>query len=86
MKARARETIGDGLQGVLCFGATFGPAEVRHEDEPAVTFQNALDGWKGLSDSAIVGDVRPVEGHVEIDPHQDALALHIDVGNGFPGH
>ena len=81
-----RQPRRDRLERILRLRPALGPAEVRHEDQPPAALDDALDRRHRLHDPAVVGDLPALERDVEIDPHQHALPLHVDVGNGFLRH
>ena len=74
----------------LYFGSAptpFGPAEVADQNQFAFAIEHRFDGGQRHADPQIVGDFLVViERHIEIDPHQDGLVRHIDVGNVSLGH
>ena len=74
------EVFGDGLQAEVGLVALFGgTAEVAHEDQAAALFEDVLDGGQGALDAGVVFDDAFLDGHVEVDAHDDAFAFEIDV-------
>ena len=64
-------------------------AEVAHEDEAAALLEDVLDGRESRDDASVVRDLaRAVLGHrnVEINTHDDALALELDVAESLLCH
>ena len=59
--------------------AVLGPAQVRGEHELGAAPAQLLDGREGGADAGVVGDVPVVERDVEVDPHEDALVLDVDI-------
>jgi len=80
------EAIGGGLEGELGFGAAFGPAEVRHQDEAAAAVDHVADRGQRLGDAAIVGDLRASSGTLKSTRISTRFSLHVNVGNGLLGH
>jgi len=70
----------DGLQRVLGVDLAVGASEVGHEDDGLCAMvDGVLDGGDGTDDALGVGDLVTVEGDVEVDANEDALALEVDV-------
>ncbi len=81
------EVFGDRLEAEIGLVALFGgTAEVAHEDEAAALFEDVLDGGQGALDAGVVFDDAFLDGHVEVDAHDDAFAFEIDVAKGFLIH
>ena len=58
-----------------------------HENQGAAAVEHVLDRRQGLDDPVIAGDVAVVVlRHVEINAHQDLLALDVDIRNCLLGH
>ena len=77
----AQETAqvrGYGAQAQRLVDSALGAAEVGAEDDPGAALAEVADGRQGLAEAGVVGDAAVGEGDVEVDPHEDALAL--DVG------
>jgi hypothetical protein len=54
------------------------------EDDSGAAFAQVLDRWQRSANTGVVRD-RPVriEGDVEVDAHEDALLVHIDVADAL---
>ena len=62
--------------------AAFGPAEMREQDDLAAFGRDFGDGLRGALDARGVGDHAVFHRHVQVDAHQHAFALHVDVVEG----
>ncbi len=67
-------------------GFALGAAEVGHEDRRAACGENIVDGRHDAVDPGGVAHLSVFERHVDIDPHQHALALEVHVIQRFPTH
>ena len=89
--------LGDGLQrerrvvGVRCRAKldALRTAEVRHEDERTALLKDVLDRRQRRNDAGVVGNLAGAvlsHRHVEINTHDDALALELDVAESLLVH
>ena len=77
------ELLRDRPQAVFFLALTVGAAEVAHEHDGGAAIQRVLDRRQCGDDALRIGDLAVlVLGHVEIDAHEDALALQVQVGDG----
>ena len=66
-----------------CFGiAALRAAEMREQDHLGALVGDLGDGGRHALDAGGVGDHAVLHRHVEVDAHQHALALHVDVVEG----
>ena len=80
------ELVGGRLEGELGLGAVaLGAAEVAHEDDLGALVLEVLDGGDGGADAGVVGDDAVLQGDVEVDAHEDALARDVGVADGLLG-
>ena len=63
------------LERVLGVRTALGPPEVREEDDPGALLTEVPDGGKRRAYAAVVGDQAILHRHVEVHPHQCALAI-----------
>jgi hypothetical protein len=56
---------------------------MREQDRLAALGCNLGDGRRNALDAREVGDLAGLHRHIEIDPQQHALALHVDVVEGL---
>ena len=56
-----------------------------HQDDCRVVLLEVRDGGDGRTNTRVVGDDAILQGHVEVDSHEDALAVDVDVTNGLLG-
>lgn len=71
---------GDGRQGVLRVRRALGAAQVGQDDDARTGVGQPRQRGQGGADAAVVGDLRTVEGHVEVGADQDALAAQVAEG------
>jgi len=65
---------------------TLGTAEVGREDHLGALAGEVVDGGQGGADAGVIGDgAGIVEGHVEVDPNQHALAAQFISGEAGQG-
>src|SRR4051794_17354074 len=76
-----RQRRSDRFQRVLGI-ASLGSAEMRQQDHLAALAGYVEDGWNDPFQPRGVGDAAILHGHVEIDAHQQALALYVEVIEG----
>jgi hypothetical protein len=72
----------DRPERVLRFRLTLGAAEVAHEDHLGVVVDQVADGRQRGADARVVGDGAVGERHVEVDAHEHALPVDVDVPDG----
>ena len=78
------EVFGNGLEaGIGCDALFIGSAEVAHENEAAALFKNVFDGGESALDPGVVLDDAFFEGHVEVNAHDDAFSLQINIAQCF---
>ncbi len=80
------QRLGRRLQAELRIRAALRPAQVAHQDQRGALLQDVLDGGQRGADALVVRDRAVLHRDVEVDAHQDALALEIDVANGLLVH
>ncbi len=80
---RVRDDLHRGVGGDALF---VGTAHVGHEDQLAAVFDHVFDRRQGADDAGVVLDLAFLDRNVEIDAHQDALALDVDVFESFRVH
>jgi hypothetical protein len=68
------EAYGDRPQRVAVLRLALRPAQVRGHDHPGAGLGQGLDGRDAGPDPAVVGDLRAVQGHVEVRPDQDPFS------------
>jgi len=69
------------------FRLAFWTAQVAHQDQRAAVVENMLDGRQGLDDAVVAGDVAVlIQRHVEVTPHQDLFAFHVNVNYCLLSH
>ncbi len=73
---------GDRLERELRVAFALGPAEMREQDHLAVGIGDLGDGVGGALDAGGVGDDAVFDRYVEVDAHQHAQALHVDMVEG----
>ncbi len=61
------------------------PAQVRDQNDPGAAARQLLDGRHAARDPGRVADPAAGQGHVEIDPDQDASAAHVQLVQGLEG-
>ena len=84
--AHLGELLGNRLEGELGLGAVaLGATEMAHEDDAGVVLHEVLDRGEGRLDAGGVTHDTVLDGHVEVDAAQDALAVDVDVANGLLG-
>ena len=67
-------------------GPSFGPAEMGEQDDLGALAGQFGDGRRDALDAGGVGDLAVGDGHVEVDPHQHALAADVaDIVEGLEG-
>ena len=77
-----RQARGRRLQAHFGIHFALGTPQVRRQNQTAAAFQNVLNRGQRRLDAGIVGDFSGlVEGHIEIDAHEDAFAFYIEVTN-----
>ena len=74
----ARDLGGDRLERLFRV-APLRPAEMREQDDLAALVGDFGDRRRRALDAGGVGDDAVLHRHVEVDAHQDAFALHVDV-------
>ena len=80
------ELVGSRLEGERGLGTVaLGAAEVAHEDDLGALVLEVLDGGDGGAHARVVGDDAVLQGHVEVNAHEDALARDVRVANGLLG-
>ena len=77
------QPLSSGLQAVGRAGAAFGPSQMGAQDQPGAAFDEIVQGRQGSPDTGVIADPAVVQGDVEIDPHQDAFAVEIEVTHGL---
>ena len=80
------ELVGSRLERELGLGAiALGATEMAHENDLGVVLLQILDGGDGGAHAGVVGHDAVLQRHVEVDAHEHALAVHIDVADGLLG-
>ena len=80
------QALRNGGQGILHVEFALGTAQVRAEDDGRIVVQEVLDGGQRRHDAGVVGDLRAVQGDVEVAAHEYALAGYIDIFDGLLVH
>jgi hypothetical protein len=74
------------LEGELGLGAiALGAAEMAHEHDAGTVLLQILDRRDSGLDAGVIRDNAVPQGHIEVDAHEDALALDVDVANCLLG-
>ena len=83
LPSSSAEAVGDGLEAHLRVRLALGAAEVGGEDEAGALFEGVLDGGQRGVDALVGGDFLAAGGErdVEIDAHEDAFALQIEIAD-----
>ena len=68
------ERVGDRAQAHVRDALAVGAPEVRHQDHLRVLLAQVLDGRQRLAEALVGLDLAVLEGDVEVDAHDDALA------------
>ena len=76
------EVLGHGAQAQRVADLALRPSEVAHEHDGGAVLEQVGDGGEGGADAGVVPHPAVLDGHVEVDPHEDALALRIEVTDG----
>ena len=63
-----------------------GPTQVGAQDDLRPLLLEVADCWNGGADAAVVRDAAVLQGHVEVNPHQDALAADLYVPDALLLH
>ena len=80
------ELVGGRLQGERGLGAVaLGAAEVAHEDDLGTLLFKVLNRGDGGADAGVVGHDAVLQGDVEVNAHEDALARDVGVADGLLG-
>ena len=75
LRRRFREPSSDWCHGVLRFiPLALRTTQVRHQDCLATPIDDGLDGRESRDDSAIIGDVRPIQRHIEVHTDQNPFS------------
>ena len=75
------------LQAEFRIDLALRPSEMAHQDHAAAVLHGTPDRRQGRPDAPVIRNGRAVvERHVEIDPHEDPLPLHVQVVESFLGH
>ena len=85
----ALELGGDGTERELVDALAVGTAQVGHQDDAGAGLEDVADAGQGRLDALGVGDGARllVLGDVEVDAHEDALAIEVaEVAEGEDGH
>ena len=80
------QPLGHRLQTHLGIGLALGPAQVRSQNQARPVAQRIFDGGQGFADAGIVHDAPVFQRHVEIDAHENAVAVERKITNGKLGH
>ena len=59
-----------------------GPAEVAHEHDRGAVLEQVDDAGEGSADAGVIPHPAILDGDVEVDTHQDAFALRVEVPDG----
>src|ERR1019366_919136 len=78
------QVLDDGSEREIGLGATLGAPEVGYQHEPRTLCAQLLDRGERRRHPRVVGDLTAtigvrVQGHVEVDSHQHALAAHVQI-------
>ena len=71
---QAREHLGHGGQAHVGHDLAVGTAQVRHQDDLRALVAQVLDGGQRLLEALVALHHPILEGHVEVDAHDHALA------------
>ena len=77
------KSLGHGSERIIHIKGSLGTAEVRAKNSSAAVVKDILNGGKAFDNSLVVGDYPVLEGHVKIAAHKHALALNVNVFDGF---
>ncbi len=77
-----RESLGDGPQAHAVLDLAVGPAEVAGQNDDGTLSEQCLDRRQCGHDPAVVRDLAVLEGNVEVDADEDALACRVQVPDG----
>jgi hypothetical protein len=77
------QIIADRPQRIFLDRLPLRPPEMRHQDRLRAIFAEVIDGRQTFTDASVIGDGALATpffgGNVEIDPDQQALALHLEI-------
>ena len=74
------------LQTELGLHLTLGAAQVAHQDEGGPFVQDVLNRRQCRADPGVIGNRTVLQGNIEIDAHEHALALQINITNRLLVH
>jgi len=80
------KVLSDGLEGKLRLDLTIRAAKVAHENNRATTLKDVVDGRKSGAHTVIALDLTVLHGNVEIDTHENTLALDVLILDVTEGH
>src|SRR5262249_28274566 len=77
------QTLGGRLETHFCIELALGPAEMGCQDQASAFAQSIFDGGQGLADTRVIGYATVfVERDVEINAHEDAMAIKVQILDG----
>ena len=80
------QPLGHRLQAHLGIGLAFGPAQMRSQNQARSMAQSIFDGGQSFADARVVHDAPVFERHVEVNAHEDPVAIERKITNGKLGH
>jgi hypothetical protein len=80
------EVLGDGLESELGLDLTIRAAKVAHENDRSTALKDVVDGGKSSTHTVVALDLAVLHGDVEVDTHENTLALDLLVLQVTKGH
>jgi hypothetical protein len=80
------QPLGHRLQAHLQIGLALGPSQMRGQNQPRPVPQGVFDGGQSFADARVVHDASVFQRNVEVDAHEDAVAVEREITDGKLGH
>ena len=80
------QPLGNRLQTHLQIRFSFGPAQVRSENQSRSVPQRIFDGGQGFADTGVVHNSSVFQWNIEVDAHKDTVTVQREITNGKLGH
>jgi len=80
------KVLSDGLKSKLGLDLTIRATKVAHENDRAAALKNVVDGGKSGTHTVVTLDLAVLHGDVEVDTHENALALDVLILDVTEGH